>query len=348
MDKAREKVFRRKDSVTKIEMTQKEPPRPRSRSVYTANSFISDDVVSTRDLAKYEGPHNWHCVLPKPITVKKFYPEEFNGDIWGEEGYIGGTTVTPHGVISLRLHDRIRVDISLDKAIRIVNMKNGIILALNSSGSSSALIHPNGSVYQYGSRVEILAVDHQGNNKYAKMWYKGVSFTSDQCALVYLVDSAGTRTTTDTFSDLTNDFTLGVFYNAFPQSDPAYASESQGIPHGTHLVDEAIGILQAANYWLTEDETDNWIINNVRISQTADGLVRVGRNSNKFSLRTSPTNGSASISSPYMHCTGSMGQTRHLFVRRGERRMHYDGATFIVRNAGHSAGFDDKQQLKVY
>lgn len=44
------------------------------------------------------------------------------------------------------------------------------------------------------------------------MWYKGVSFTSDQCALVYLVDSAGTRTTTDTFSDLNGDFSLGVFY----------------------------------------------------------------------------------------------------------------------------------------
>lgn len=44
------------------------------------------------------------------------------------------------------------------------------------------------------------------------MWYKGVSFTSDQCALVYLVDSAGTRTTTDSFSDLNGDFSLGVFY----------------------------------------------------------------------------------------------------------------------------------------
>lgn len=35
-------------------------------------------------------------------------------------------------------------------------------------------------------------------------------------------------------------------------------------------------------------------------------------------------------------------------LRRGERRMHFDGNSFIVRNAGHSAGFDDKNQLKVY
>lgn len=37
-----------------------------------------------------------------------------------------------------------------------------------------------------------------------------------------------------------------------------------------------------------------------------------------------------------------------VIFRRGERRMHFDGNSFIVRNAGHSAGFDDKNQLKVY
>ncbi|CAH0548540.1 unnamed protein product [Brassicogethes aeneus] len=345
MDKPRDKMYRRKDSLTKISKNgpdsgRKDVPRPRNRSVFT-NSHVGDDFPP-RDVIKYEGLHQWAPYVPKPITVKNYYADDLAGEVYGEDHYGGGTTITPHGVISLRLHDRIRVDISLERAIRIVNLKNSIILALNASGSSSALLHPNGRVFQYGSRVEILAHDSQGNNKYAKMWYKGVSFTSDQCALVYLVDSAGTRTTTDTFSDLSSDFTLGVFLDETPYMD------ASGMAHGSQLVNEAVGILQAASYWVTDDGTDNWIINNIRISQTSDGLVRVGRNSNKFSLRTSPTNGSASVSSPYMHCTGSMGQTRHLFVRRGERRMHYDGSTFIVRNAGHSAGFDDKHQLKVY
>lgn len=44
------------------------------------------------------------------------------------------------------------------------------------------------------------------------MWYKGISFTSDNMALTYLVDSAGTRTTTDSFTDLSSDFSSGVFY----------------------------------------------------------------------------------------------------------------------------------------
>ncbi|ENN71645.1 uncharacterized protein LOC109544037 [Dendroctonus ponderosae] len=345
MNKTSDKMFPRKDSITRIsknEPGRKEVPRPRSRSVFT-NSHVSDEAHA-RDAVKFEGAPSWPPYVPKPITVKNYLTEDFN-DYYGDDQYqMSGTVISPHGVITLRLNERIRVDISPDKAVRVANAKNGIVLALSASGSSSGLIHPNGRVYQYGSRVEIMANDSQGNDKFAKMWYKGVSFSSMQCALVYLVDSAGTRTTTDSFNDLSQqDFTLNIFYE-----DSPYLDQTPSPTTTTQLVNEAVSILQATNYWYTEDGTENWIINNVRISQTADGLVRVGRNSNKFSLRTSPTNGSASISSPYMHCTGSMGQTRHLFVRRGERRMHYDGSTFIVRNAGHSAGFDEKHQLKVY
>ncbi|XP_026467641.1 uncharacterized protein LOC113371217 [Ctenocephalides felis] len=250
-------------------------------------------------------------------------------------GLTGGATATPHGTISVRLRERIRVDLTIDKAVRVINFKNNIVMSLAGTGSAAALMHPNGRVYQYGSRVEILAHDiHNNNNRYAKMWYKGVSFTSDQCALVYLVDAAGTRTTTDSFTDMSQDFSLSVFYN-----------ESR---HGPQHFQEALGLLQASQYWYTDDGIDNYVINNVRISQTPDGLVRIARNSNKCMIRTSPANGSATLTTPFMHCTASMGHTSHLFVRRGERRMHFDGTSFIVRNAGHSAGFDEKNMLKVY
>lgn len=43
-----------------------------------------------------------------------------------------------------------------------------------------------------------------------------------------------------------------------------------------------------------------------------------------------------------------MGASPHLFVRRDERRMHCDGSSFVVRNAGHSAGFDEHNNLRVY
>ncbi|XP_015189475.1 PREDICTED: uncharacterized protein LOC107073369 [Polistes dominula] len=370
--------------------SQSTPATPiRPRSLYTSHSYHAqtEDTNFQRysEFSKYfETPpaDQWNgitgattysssaAIWRQPRTSKTIATPYYTAEEacvytenWREhestDASVGGAIATPHGTISLRLRNRIRVDMTVDRAVRVINFKNNIVLSLSCSGAAAALLHPNGRIYQYGSRVEILAHDTHGNNKlvvkhyrkkkkihynqicistytirYAKMWYKGVSFTCEQCALVYLVDAAGTRTTTDSFSDMSQDFSLSVFYS--------------GSRHGSSCFQEAITALGAAQYWMTDEGVENWIINNVRISQTPDGLVRIARNSNKYQLRTSPSNGTASLTTPFLHCTASLGQTSHLFVRRGERRMHYDGTSFIVRNAGHSAGFDDNDQLKVY
>lgn len=36
---------------------------------------------------------------------------------------VGGAVATPHGTISLRLHNRIRVDMTVDRAVRVINFK---------------------------------------------------------------------------------------------------------------------------------------------------------------------------------------------------------------------------------
>ena len=92
------------------------------------------------------------------------------------------------------------------------------------------------------------------------MFYKGVSFTSDTSALVYLVDQAGTRTTSDTFSDLSGDFSIPVFLH-----DAQF---------GPQMMRQCTKIIRQAQYWITEDGTENWVVNGIRVSQAADGLVR--------------------------------------------------------------------------
>ena len=92
------------------------------------------------------------------------------------------------------------------------------------------------------------------------MWYKGVSFTSEKCPLVYLVDLAGTRTTTDKFTELGHDFSLPVFYK-----------ESR---HGPACVTEALAHVAALHYWLSDDHHENWLINGIKITLAADGLLR--------------------------------------------------------------------------
>jgi hypothetical protein len=96
--------------------------------------------------------------------------------------------------------------------------------------------------------------------RYAKMWYKGVSFTSERCALVYMIDAAGTRTTCDRFPDMSQDFSMSVFYDSSC--------------YGPYYIQEAISILQGYHYWINDKGTVNFVINNVHVSQTCDGMVR--------------------------------------------------------------------------
>ncbi|XP_033252217.1 uncharacterized protein LOC117191469 [Drosophila miranda] len=247
-----------------------------------------------------------------------------------------GPIAMTNGTIQLRLRDGVRIDMTLDK-VRVLNQRSMVAVALSRNCSNSALIHPNGRILQSGAKVEIVTYDGmKGNNfvRYAKMWYKGVSFISEACALIYLVDTAGTGTTTDTFTDLTKDYTLAVFYD-----------DSR---HGPSYMAEAHDVIANSAYICTEDGTEIYDINGFRITQAADGLVKVTRVDNKCLIRTSPGNGSATLTTPGIHCTASLGKTSHLFVRRNEKRMHFDGSCFIVRNAGHSAGFNENNLLIVY
>jgi hypothetical protein len=44
-------------------------------------------------------------------------------------------------------------------------LQKKIVIAVGPTGQSSAVFHPNGHIYQHGSRVEILTYDYRGNNK---------------------------------------------------------------------------------------------------------------------------------------------------------------------------------------
>lgn len=98
-------------------------------------------------------------------------------------------------------------------------------------------------------------------------------------------------------------------------------------------------------------------------------ILRVVRPSHQWLMKTSCRNSSATLTTPHIHCTASLSQNSHLFVRltirywnaictrtsinfpdfrRYEKRIHFDGSNFVVRNESQSAGFDENNLLKVY
>ena len=86
--------------------------------------------------------------------------------------------------------------------------------------------------------------------------------------------------------------------------------------------------------------------------QTRDGLVTVKRQQgeDQILIKSSPNNGKVRFDSRMVQVTASLGQESHMFLRSGDRRLHYCGQStvFTVRNAGHSAGFGEPGALKIF
>lgn len=93
------------------------------------------------------------------------------------------------------------------------------------------------------------------------MWEKGISLTADGCALIYLVDLAGTRTTSDA---ITKDFRVDTSWQVFASNariGPQYYRDAQTAMENYH-------------FFTQDDGTQVFDIMNFRVSQTHDGMVR--------------------------------------------------------------------------
>ena len=95
-------------------------------------------------------------------------------------------------------------------------------------------------------------------------------------------------------------------------------------------------MLEETQYW--RDEEDYCIIG---WDQCETGQRWTGDCRDYILIKTSPNNGKVRFDSRMVQVTASLGQESHMFLRSGDRRLHYCGQStvFTVRNAGHSAGF---------
>lgn len=93
------------------------------------------------------------------------------------------------------------------------------------------------------------------------MWEKGISLTADGCALIYLVDTAGTRTTSDSVNrDIRPDYGWQVFI--------------KNCRMGAQFYHEADAVAKHYHYFVQDDDTQVFDILGFRVSQTVDGMVR--------------------------------------------------------------------------
>lgn len=93
------------------------------------------------------------------------------------------------------------------------------------------------------------------------MWDKGISLTADGCALIYLVDTAGTRTTSDAVNKDTN---FEYCWQVFAANDRI----------GSQYYIEAEAATKNYHFFTQDDGTQVFDILGYRVSQTQDGMIR--------------------------------------------------------------------------
>jgi len=244
--------------------------------------------------------------------------------------------VEPSGHLCLQLRAGVVLDISPGLALRLRNPLHESSVCLSSCSSHLALLHPVGRLLQYGPRLEV-QVDDKTSVKNAKFHPKGISFTANNCALVYLLDEAGARSTMDMFHDL----------QASNIVDDLFLAWARG---GEEAIRLGVQMMEEIQHW--RDGEDHWHLPGLSVSQTLDGLVSVTKEQQgeRVTLKVSPNNGKVKVVSRSLLATASLGQDSHMFLRDGDRRLHYSAqsSVFTVRNAGHSAGFDEEGVLNIF
>eukprot|EP00092_Neocalanus_flemingeri_P025184 GFUD01027310.1.p1 GENE.GFUD01027310.1~~GFUD01027310.1.p1 ORF type:complete len:379 (+),score=85.31 GFUD01027310.1:31-1167(+) len=358
-DKENQSPMMRKDAkassslaeiVSNDVLTKVRPKTPARVAPLTIPSSISSHVSLSPSVEEFQLPPHISS-LPADINLARslfstlsltppYSPHVPPPPVWQHPPHSGVTAVVEQqGFISLKLRHAVVLDISPNLAIRLTNNIKNSSMSLSACTTQMALVHPKGRILQYGPRVEVQTED-EVNVKNAKIYPRGISFTANNMALVYLLDEAGARSTSDMFHDL---YATQIVDTLFMES-----CQKEG-----QSVTTSIRQLDMARYWRTEAGVDCWVIGHVFIQQTEDGLVTVERevkNGDSFVLKTSPSNGKVKFDSRFVQMTASLGDESHMFLRSRDRRLHYSGQTkvFTVRNAGHSAGFDEKGELRIF
>jgi len=288
----------------------------------TTNSFSTE--FSSLSLASMTPPFTPN--IPPPPFVRNHQPPPISA------------VVELPGFINLKLRHDMVLSISSNLAVLLKNLQKQSSLSMSSCSTQMAVVHPKGRLLQYGYRIEV-QVEDDISVKNAKIFPRGLSFTANNMALVYLLDEAGARSTSDTFHDL-------------HATDIADTLFKDSLGRQVDGVTTSIRQLDMARYWRTRDNVDCWIIGQIFIQQMEDGLVVIEKNveNDKIIVKSSPSNGKVKVDSQFVHVTASLGAESHMFIRSMNRRLHYSGETkvFTVRNAGHSAGFDEEGSLRIF
>ncbi|CAB3360606.1 Hypothetical predicted protein [Cloeon dipterum] len=270
------------------------------------------------------------ATVPDLLSGYNEYLREF---LYGSSNTSGVLRTTGQGTVSLSF-GMMQVDVTTNGAIRIVNPKTHIAMAVNGDCTATAIMHPMGRLHHDAQTVLLLAWDLKNHqHKHAKLLPNKSAFKSNDMNFSYVMDSAGTRTSMSKLPTISmNDISLPVFYNKSP--------------HGTKFKAAAEAMANSATKYTDGMGYSVWKMGSVIIKHR-NGELKVSRPPSVH-MRTSALTGCLGISTDEVHCTATQGEQCHMFVRYGVNKMHTDGLKFKIKTEGQTAGFDDENRITLF
>ncbi|ESO01363.1 hypothetical protein HELRODRAFT_174918 [Helobdella robusta] len=234
--------------------------------------------------------------------------------------------VSPCGIIEVLLRNHVAVEMTVDRAIRVVNSAHKSVVATNSRGNASCIFHYAAKIYQDHTTFEILAYGNRQAKARTEYIVFGGSFST--MAAGYCVTSGGhmSLVAKPSFSDITKDMSRSLLFSS---------------RHGAELVPQCMQIVESARYRMQRNGATTIHINSIRIHQTSTADVIV--TSERKNLRVSPLTGLARVMTHFVDMTVDPDWT--IKVKRGGHRLNASLSSFILANDLVEFGFDSQQRL---
>ena len=240
--------------------------------------------------------------------------------------------VSPAGLLTVLMRHDVSVEMTLDRAIRLVNHGQKAVTATNSGGNASCIYHVAARLLQdrttteadiYGDRRAVMKTDEIRYSAGPACYRLVAAAAAPTAAAVAGLErcSADGR-----FADLSQDMSVTLLFS------------SSG--YGPHLMTQYEDIASASRYKYNRNGSVTVFVNGVRIHQTAKGdvMVSAGR---KY-LRASPRTGLTRVVTHFVELTVEHDWT--VRVRRGGHRLLANDAVYILANDDVEFGFDQSNR----
>ncbi|ELU07003.1 hypothetical protein CAPTEDRAFT_204608 [Capitella teleta] len=230
--------------------------------------------------------------------------------------------VSPAGLITVVLNKQVAVEMSLDRAVRLINPRHQSAVAINNKGDEACIVERSSKIYQSHTALEIAASAERS----VQINEDSMLFASREGC--YKIVNDKLYAAKPTFSDLSYDMSVTLLFSASG--------------YGPHLLQKCRQVTERARYENAENGTTLIWINGIRVKQMANGDVSV-TNGDKF-MRVSPTQGSATIATARVNMKTD-GQ--------GWMKVHYDwkfvevhaANSMLVSNRSVEGGFDSGRKF---